>query len=107
MTIHKGDPEGKLKTSQHVLEGEMYVGGQEHFYMETNAHLVVPRLEDKGMELFSSCQSPTDTQQIVAKVLGVPENRVVCRVKRMGGGFGGKQSRTLIVSVPLCVAAAA
>lgn len=83
------------------------MGGQEHFYLETNAHLAVPKLEDGEMELFTSCQNPTRTQEQVAAALGVPYNRVVCRVKRMGGGFGGKESRTTVASLPVCVAAAA
>lgn len=85
----------------------MHMGGQEHFYLETNAHLAVPKCEDGEIELFSSSQNPTKTQALVAKALGVPNNRVVCRVKRMGGGFGGKETRTSIVSVPICVAAVA
>lgn len=95
-----------MKTSDHVLEGEMHVGGQEHFYLETNAHLAVPKCEDGGMELFSTTQNPSKTQEMVANALGVPINKVMCRVKRMGGAFGGKGTRTVIVSVPLCVAAA-
>nr|XP_045608332.1 xanthine dehydrogenase/oxidase-like isoform X2 [Procambarus clarkii] len=106
-TIRSGDLEAAFSTADHVLEGEMYLGGQEHFYLETNAHLAVPKCEDGEMELFSSCQNPTKTQELVARALDVPRNRVVCRVKRMGGGFGGKETRTSVVSVPICVAAAA
>ncbi|KAK8737718.1 hypothetical protein OTU49_004207 [Cherax quadricarinatus] len=106
-TIRNGDVETAFKSSDHVLEGEMHMGGQEHFYLETNSHLAVPKCEDGEMELFSSSQSPTNTQILVAKALDVPNSRVVCRVKRMGGGFGGKETRTTLVSVPVCVAAAA
>ena len=107
MTIRNGDPEVILSTAAHTLEGEIHLGGQEHFYMETNAHLAVPKGENGELELFSSSQNPTATQKDVARALGVPLSRVVCRVKRMGGGFGGKETRTTAVSVPVCVAAAA
>ncbi|XP_068222819.1 xanthine dehydrogenase/oxidase [Palaemon carinicauda] len=104
-TINKGDVETVLKRSANVLEGEMHMGGQEHFYLETNAHLAVPKGEDGELELFSSTQNPTEAQKLIANALGVPENRVVVRVKRMGGGFGGKETRTCTISVPLCIAA--
>uniref|UniRef100_A0A8B9KDV7 Xanthine dehydrogenase n=1 Tax=Astyanax mexicanus TaxID=7994 RepID=A0A8B9KDV7_ASTMX len=73
--------------------GEIHIGGQEHFYLETNCALAVPRGEDGEMELLVSTQAATKTQTAAAKALGVPASHVVCRVKRMGGGFGGKESR--------------
>uniref|UniRef100_A0A8C8A1D0 xanthine dehydrogenase n=1 Tax=Oryzias sinensis TaxID=183150 RepID=A0A8C8A1D0_9TELE len=82
----------------------MHIGGQEHFYLETHVTLAVPK-EDGEMELFVSTQSPNDTQSHVAKVLGVPANRVVVRVKRLGGGFGGKESRSTVLSTVAAVAA--
>uniref|UniRef100_A0A3B5M2R5 Xanthine dehydrogenase n=1 Tax=Xiphophorus couchianus TaxID=32473 RepID=A0A3B5M2R5_9TELE len=91
--------------SDHILEGEIHMGGQEHFYLETNVTLAVPREEDGEMELFISSQSPSDSQSFVAKALGVPANRVLVRVKRMGGGFGGKESRTTVLSTVVAVAA--
>ncbi|XP_029378509.1 xanthine dehydrogenase/oxidase [Echeneis naucrates] len=103
-TLQKGDLEAGFKQADHTLEGEMHIGGQEHFYLETNVTLAVPR-EDGEMELFVSTQSPSKTQALVAKVLGVASNRVVVRVKRMGGGFGGKESRTTMLSTVVAVAA--
>ncbi|KAK7065268.1 hypothetical protein SK128_021571 [Halocaridina rubra] len=105
-TLYKGNTESALNTSAHVLEGEMHVGGQEHFYLETQAQLVVPSCEDGTMEIFSSTQNPTDMQEKVAHVLGVLKNRVICRVKRLGGGFGGKETKPPFVAMPLCIAAA-
>ncbi|KAK4295724.1 hypothetical protein Pmani_031735 [Petrolisthes manimaculis] len=105
LTINKGDVNTQLHSSTHRLHGEFYMGGQEHFYMETNAHLAVPGREDGEMEVFSSTQNPTATQMQVAHTLGVCGNKVVCRLKRMGGGFGGKETRTISVCVPVCVAA--
>ncbi|XP_049922243.1 xanthine dehydrogenase/oxidase [Epinephelus moara] len=103
-TIQSGDLEAGFKQADHILEGEMHIGGQEHFYLETNVTLAVPR-EDGEMELFVSTQAASKTQSLVAKALGVPSNRVVVRVKRMGGGFGGKESRTTVLSTVVAVAA--
>uniref|UniRef100_A0A3Q3N181 Xanthine dehydrogenase/oxidase n=1 Tax=Mastacembelus armatus TaxID=205130 RepID=A0A3Q3N181_9TELE len=104
-TIQKGDLEAGFNQAKHILEGEMHIGGQEHFYLETNVTLAVPRGEDGEMELFVSTQAAAKTQSLVAKALGVPENRVLVRVKRMGGGFGGKESRTTLLSTVVAVAA--
>uniref|UniRef100_A0A673BTV6 Xanthine dehydrogenase n=1 Tax=Sphaeramia orbicularis TaxID=375764 RepID=A0A673BTV6_9TELE len=84
-------------TSHTTASGDMHMGGQEHFYLETNVTLAVPK-EDGEMELFVSTQSASKTQSLVAKALGVASNRILVRVKRMGGGFGGKESRTTILS---------
>lgn len=104
-TVKKGDVEAAMKSAPHTLEGEMHIGGQEHFYMETNAHIAIPKGEDGEMEIISGTQNPTAVQLEVAHALGVAANKVVCRVKRMGGGFGGKETRTTTLSVPLCIAA--
>ncbi|XP_047499622.1 xanthine dehydrogenase/oxidase-like isoform X1 [Penaeus chinensis] len=106
-TIKKGDIEEGFRSSQHILEGEMHVGGQEHFYLETHTHLAVPKGEDGGMEMFSATQNAAGTQRHVAAALGVPLNLVTCRVKRLGGGFGGKETRNNMLSVPIAIAAAA
>ncbi|XP_076022009.1 xanthine dehydrogenase/oxidase [Genypterus blacodes] len=103
-TMQKGDLEDGFKQADHMLEGEMHMGGQEHFYLETNVTLAVPK-EDDEMELFVSTQAATKTQVLVAKVLGVPANRILVRVKRMGGGFGGKESRTTLLSTVVAIAA--
>ncbi|XP_067884000.1 xanthine dehydrogenase/oxidase-like [Heterodontus francisci] len=88
-----------------IIEGEIHIGGQEHFYLETQCTLAVPKGEDGEMELFVSTQSPTQIQHLVAKALGVPDNRIVCRVKRIGGGFGGKETRSSLLSTVVAVAA--
>ncbi|XP_045109509.1 xanthine dehydrogenase/oxidase-like isoform X2 [Portunus trituberculatus] len=104
-TMKTGDAEAALKVAVNTLEGETHISGQEHFYMETNAHIAIPKGEDGEMEIISTTQNPSDTQVMVAKALGVAYNKVVCRIKRLGGGFGGKETRSADVSVPLCVAA--
>lgn len=89
----------------HYVEGDIRMSAQEHFYLETNAALVVPSREDSAMECHVSTQHPTECQHTVAHVLGIQANKVVVRVKRMGGGFGGKESRAAFLVGVLAVAA--
>ncbi|XP_021921362.1 xanthine dehydrogenase isoform X2 [Zootermopsis nevadensis] len=103
--ICRGDVDAAFRNSDHIIEGEARMAGQEHFYLETHCTIAVPKGEDDEIELFCSTQNPTETQKVTAEVLGIKSNRVVCRVKRMGGGFGGKETRMLVVSVPVAVAA--
>uniref|UniRef100_A0A3Q3BGF0 Xanthine dehydrogenase/oxidase n=1 Tax=Kryptolebias marmoratus TaxID=37003 RepID=A0A3Q3BGF0_KRYMA len=103
-TIQNGDLEAGFKQAEHILEGKIHIGGQEHFYLETHVTLAVPR-EDDEMELFVSTQAPSDSQAFVAKALGVSANKVLIRVKRLGGGFGGKESRTIVLSPVVALAA--
>ncbi|KAK5150383.1 hypothetical protein LTR04_006826 [Oleoguttula sp. CCFEE 6159] len=91
--------------ADHVFSGIARMGGQEHFYLETNACVVVPKPEDGEIEVFSSTQNPSETQSYVAQVAGVAANKVVCRVKRLGGGFGGKETRSIQLA-GICTAAA-
>ncbi|CAN9279489.1 unnamed protein product [Alternaria alternata] len=88
-----------------IFEGVNRLGGQEHFYLETNAALSIPSGEDGAMEVWSSTQNTMETQEFVSSVLGVPSNRVNARVKRMGGGFGGKESRSVPFAVYTAIAA--
>jgi xanthine dehydrogenase large subunit len=88
----RGDVESALKNSPHVLKGHFECGGQEHFYMESQASIAYP-LENGQMEIHSSSQHPTETQHVVAHALHLDFSQVVCVVKRMGGGFGGKESQ--------------
>ncbi|MEE6473682.1 hypothetical protein FKM82_010138 [Ascaphus truei] len=103
--IEKGNIQQGFDEADHTIEGEIHIGGQEHFYLETNCTIAVPKGEDGEMELFVSTQNTTKTQEFAATALGVPSNRIVVRVKRMGGGFGGKESRSIIVSTVVAVAA--
>ncbi|MBC7714921.1 MAG: xanthine dehydrogenase molybdopterin binding subunit [Rhizobacter sp.] len=88
----RGDIEGALKNAKHLLKGAFVCGGQEHFYMESQATVAYP-LENGQIEVHSSSQHPTETQHVVAHALGLDYSQVVCIVKRMGGGFGGKESQ--------------
>jgi xanthine dehydrogenase large subunit len=90
--IRRGDPDAVLAQAEHTFTGEVEIGGQDHFYLETQTSWAVPDGEG-NLQVFASTQHPTETQAIVARILGLPENRVVCTCLRMGGGFGGKESQ--------------
>lgn len=89
-TLRRGDPDAALASAAHVVEGEFEFGGQEHFYLETHASLA---MVDEGGQVFvqSSTQHPSETQEIVAHVLGLRSHEVTVQCLRMGGGFGGKE----------------
>ncbi|MDJ1158990.1 xanthine dehydrogenase molybdopterin binding subunit [Chelatococcus sp. SYSU_G07232] len=88
----RGDPDAALAAAPRRLEGTLRIGGQEHFYLEGQAALAVPG-EDGDITVHSSTQHPTEVQHVVARVLGIPDAFVTCEVRRMGGGFGGKESQ--------------
>ncbi|WP_298963034.1 xanthine dehydrogenase molybdopterin binding subunit [uncultured Roseibium sp.] len=90
--FRRGSPETGMTASASLLDGSMRIGGQEHFYLEGQVAMALPQ-EDGGMLVYSSTQHPTEIQHTVAKVLGVPDARVTAEVRRMGGGFGGKESQ--------------
>jgi xanthine dehydrogenase large subunit len=90
--IETGKPEESLLKASHILEGELKIGGQEHWYLETQSALCVPD-ENREMMVYASSQNPSETQHVVSEVLGLQANQVVCEVKRMGGGFGGKETQ--------------
>jgi xanthine dehydrogenase large subunit len=88
----RGDIEAALAASPHRLEGIFRIGGQEHFYLEGQASLAIPG-EGNEMVVHASTQDPTETQHIVARILGIPDAFVTVETRRMGGGFGGKESQ--------------
>ena len=89
--MQRGDARGVLSSSALRFSGELRVGGQEHFYLEGQASIAVPG-EDGGMTLYTSSQNPTEAQKLVAEVLGLSMHRVNVITRRMGGGFGGKET---------------
>ncbi|XP_065100704.1 aldehyde oxidase 3-like [Paramisgurnus dabryanus] len=103
--IGRGDVEKALEDAEQVYEGEIRIGGQEHFYLETQSFLVVPVGEEQEMKVYLSTQHPTFIQEAIAETLGIPSNRVSCHVKRVGGAFGGKVSKTSILASITAVAA--
>jgi xanthine dehydrogenase large subunit len=91
-TMQRGAVASGLKNSQHVIKGELQTGAQEHWYLETQSCLCIPG-EQNEINVFSSTQHPSETQAIVAEVLGLPKNEVVVEIRRMGGAFGGKETQ--------------
>jgi len=107
-TMRRGDPESTLRNAPHVIRGEVRTGAQEHWYLESQVCLCVPG-EGGEITAFSSTQHPSETQAIIAEVLGVRKHDVVVEVRRLGGGFGGKETQANHVAAwaaLLCRAAA-
>jgi xanthine dehydrogenase large subunit len=90
--IRRGDAKITLDHADFSLNGEVEMNGQDHFYLETQASWVIPDGEG-NYHVYSSTQHPTETQIVVARVLNIPNNRVVVTCLRMGGGFGGKETQ--------------
>ena len=91
-TMRRGDPDAALRSSPRVIRGELRTGAQEHWYLESQACLCIPG-EGGEITAFSSTQHPSETQAIIAEVLGLRKNDVVVEVRRLGGGFGGKETQ--------------
>ncbi|GMR45518.1 hypothetical protein PMAYCL1PPCAC_15713, partial [Pristionchus mayeri] len=87
-----------------VVEGTIRMGGQEHFYLECHQCVVIPHEEDE-LEIISSTQCVNDVQTEVGKCLGIPRNKIKVSVRRIGGGFGGKESTAPLCAVPAAIAA--
>ena len=90
MKIERGDVETAFKRAEHTLSGTFINGGQDHFYLESQAALAQPGEHDQVV-VHSSTQNPSEVQHVIAHLLGIPINKVVVVTKRMGGGFGGKE----------------
>ncbi|KFO15473.1 Aldehyde oxidase, partial [Balearica regulorum gibbericeps] len=103
--LEQGNVDQAFETVDDIIEGEICVGGQEHFYMETQSVLAVPKGEDKEMDVYVSTQHPATIQEMVAASLGVPANRIMCHVKRVGGAFGGKLLKAGLLASVAAVAA--
>ncbi len=101
----KGDAPRAIAASAHVVEGRFEVGGQEHFYLEGQVAAALP-LEGGDLLIHSSTQHPTEIQHKVAHALHLPMNAVRVEVRRMGGGFGGKESQGNALAIACAVAAA-
>lgn len=95
--IERGDFDKVLKNSKHKINGILKTGAQEHWYLETQSCLCVPG-EDRSVKVYGSTQHPSETQAIIAEVLGVKSNEVEVEVRRIGGAFGGKETQANHVS---------
>ena len=99
-----GDYAKAIKAAPISTVGKLHIGGQEHFYLEGQIALAVPG-EDGAVLVYSSTQHPSEVQHIVARVLALPDSFVTCRVRRMGGGFGGKETQATQWAVIAALAA--
>jgi xanthine dehydrogenase large subunit len=102
--LRRGDAQAALQKSSQRMKGEISVGGQEQFYLEGQISYAVPK-EDGCIHLWCSTQHPTEMQHVVAHALGLDLNQVVVEMRRMGGGFGGKESQSAIFACIASVAA--
>jgi xanthine dehydrogenase large subunit len=93
-TMRLGDAHAAIAAAPHSLSGILATGGQDHFYLEGQVALVMPG-EDGDLHVWSSTQNPTETQHLIARCLGLRDNAVVVEVRRMGGGFGGKETQSI------------
>src|SRR5258708_30116188 len=100
-----GGPESGLGSAPHRLSAEFSVGGEEHFYLEGQVAFVLPG-EDGDLIVHSSTQHPTEVQHVCAEILGYDFNQVTTVVRRLGGGFGGKESNASWVAGAAALAAA-
>ncbi|EPY77221.1 aldehyde oxidase 3-like protein [Camelus ferus] len=103
--LEQGNIEEAFEKVDQIVEGEVHVGGQEHFYMETQRVLVIPKTEDKELDIYVSTQDPAHVQKTVSSTLNIPINRITCHVKRVGGGFGGKVGRPAVFGAIAAVGA--
>ncbi len=104
LKLERGDIIAGLAAAKNRLSGEMRIGGQDHFYLEGHIAFAIPG-EDDEVTVFSSTQHPSETQHMVGHVLGVPSNAVTVNVRRMGGGFGGKETQANLFAAVAAIAA--
>ncbi|KAF5279176.1 hypothetical protein FQR65_LT03423 [Abscondita terminalis] len=103
--IEDGNFDEILATNPYVVEGNVKNGGQEHFYLETQSVLAIPKNEDGEMEIHCSSQHPMKITKALASILNVSENKITTKVRRLGGAFGGKEFSNSFVSIPAALAA--
>jgi len=96
--IKRGNPDKKIKKTKNYLKGNFTTGSQEHFYLEGQVAFAIPK-EDNDLLIYSSTQHPSETQQIIAKMLNQKSNTITVLVRRIGGGFGGKETNFLTSSI--------
>ncbi|MBV8665030.1 MAG: xanthine dehydrogenase molybdopterin binding subunit [Burkholderiaceae bacterium] len=105
MRLRRGDFKGAFERAPHSIKGELYVGGQEQFYLEGQISYAIPK-EGRGMLVLCSTQHPSEMQHVVAHALGIPAHGVTVECRRMGGGFGGKESQSALWAAAAAVSAA-
>ena len=104
MRLTRGDAEAAFTRAPHTVKGQLYVGGQEQFYLEGQIAYAIPG-EDRGMHVYSSTQHPSEMQHVIAHALGLHSHHVTVECRRMGGGFGGKESQSALWAAAAAIAA--
>lgn len=104
LTLKRGDAAAAMATAPHRITGQVRIGGQDHFYLESHIAFAIPG-EDDTVTVWSSTQHPSEVQHMVAHVLGTASNAVTINVRRMGGGFGGKETQPNLFAAVAAVAA--
>jgi len=104
MRLARGDAETAFAASPYRVKGELYVGGQEQFYLEGQIAYAIPG-EDRSMHVYCSTQHPSEMQHVVAHALGLHSHHVTVECRRMGGGFGGKESQSALWAAAAAIAA--
>ena len=102
--LERGRPSEALARSPYRLRGTVQMGGQDHFYLEGQIAIAIPQ-EDGGMLVISSTQHPSEVQQVVAQALAKRANQVIVQCRRMGGGFGGKETQPALIAAAAAVLA--
>jgi len=105
MQLKRGDYQTAFDMAPRVVKGQLFVGGQEQFYLEGQIAYAIPR-EDSGMLVQCSTQHPSEMQHVVAHAIGVHSHKVQVECRRMGGGFGGKESQSALWAASAGIAAA-
>ncbi|SEN59170.1 xanthine dehydrogenase, molybdenum binding subunit apoprotein [Duganella sp. CF517] len=105
MRLKRGEFQAAFDTAPRVVKGQLFVGGQEQFYLEGQIAYAIPK-EDNGMLVQCSTQHPSEMQHVVAHAIGVHSHKVQVECRRMGGGFGGKESQSALWAAAAGIAAA-
>jgi xanthine dehydrogenase large subunit len=103
--MQRNDWQAAIEQAPHRLHGTTVSGSQDHFYLEGQVSLAIPQ-EDGGVHIYASTQHPSEIQHAAAQVLGLPDHTVTVEVRRMGGGFGGKETQAAQWAVLAALAAA-
>lgn len=102
--LETGDPDSVLPATPHRIKGRVTAGGQEHFYLEGQGSMAIPK-EDGEVHIFCGTQDPTAVQNMTARILDVPANSIAVEVRRMGGAFGGKETQATQFAAIVALAA--
>jgi xanthine dehydrogenase large subunit len=102
--VRRGQPRDLLARAPHRLRGTLSIGGQDHFYLEGQIAIAIPQ-EDGALLIHSSTQHPSEVQQIVAHALGKRAHDITVRCRRMGGGFGGKETQPALIAAAAAILA--